>query len=132
MANESYFLIHRDNEIGLDYICLTTTHVLQDILADLTDQDILFVLSNDGRVLNIRFCIGKWQLRTDYSSMNVSVIASHKDVLDSRIHGANMGPTWVLSAPDGTHVDPMNLAIRSVAVQAKLTDNKKVLYSCFP
>ena len=23
-----------------------------------------------------------------------------------------MGPTWVLSAPDGPHVDPMNLAIR--------------------
>ena len=23
-----------------------------------------------------------------------------------------MGPTWVLSAPDGTHVGPMNLAIR--------------------
>ena len=25
---------------------------------------------------------------------------------------ANMGPTWVLSAPDGPHVGPMNLAIR--------------------
>ena len=23
-----------------------------------------------------------------------------------------MGPTWVLSAPDGPHVGPMNLAIR--------------------
>ena len=31
---------------------------------------------------------------------------------DSKIHGANMGPTWVLSAPDGPHVDPMTLAIR--------------------
>ena len=31
---------------------------------------------------------------------------------DSKFHGANMGPTWVLSAPDGPHVDPMNLAIR--------------------
>ena len=31
---------------------------------------------------------------------------------DSKIHGANMGPTWVLSAPDGPHVGPMNLAIR--------------------
>ena len=27
---------------------------------------------------------------------------------------ANMGPTWVLSAPDGPHVGPMNLAIRGV------------------
>ena len=29
-----------------------------------------------------------------------------------KIHGANMGPTWVLSAPDGPHVGPMNLASR--------------------
>ena len=33
---------------------------------------------------------------------------------DSNVHGANMGPTWVLSAPDGPHVGPMNLAIRIV------------------
>ena len=32
---------------------------------------------------------------------------------DSKAHGANMGPTWVMSAPDGPHVDPMNLAIRA-------------------
>ena len=32
----------------------------------------------------------------------------------SKVHGANMGPTWVLSAPDGSHVGPMNLAIRDV------------------
>ena len=30
---------------------------------------------------------------------------------DNKVHGVNMGPTWVLSAPDGPHVDPMNLAI---------------------
>ena len=30
----------------------------------------------------------------------------------ARGNGANMGPTWVLSAPDGPHVGPMNLAIR--------------------
>ena len=29
----------------------------------------------------------------------------------SNVLGANMGPTWVLSAPDGPHVGPMNLAI---------------------
>ena len=29
-----------------------------------------------------------------------------------KIQGANMGPTWVLSAPDGPHVGPMNLAFR--------------------
>ena len=33
---------------------------------------------------------------------------------DSKIHGTNMGSTWVLSAPDGPHVGPMNRAIRYV------------------
>ena len=31
---------------------------------------------------------------------------------DSKVHGVYMGPTWVLSAPYGPHVSPMNLAIR--------------------
>ena len=31
---------------------------------------------------------------------------------DSKVHGANMEPTWVLSAPDGPHAGPTNLAIR--------------------
>ena len=31
---------------------------------------------------------------------------------DSKVHGTNTGPTWVLPAPDGPHVGPMNLAIR--------------------
>ena len=30
---------------------------------------------------------------------------------DNIVHGANMGPIWVLSAPDGPHVGPMNFAI---------------------
>ena len=32
---------------------------------------------------------------------------------DNKDHRANMGPTWVLSAPDGSHVGPMNLANRA-------------------
>ena len=31
---------------------------------------------------------------------------------DSKVRGANMGPTWVLSSPDGPHVGPKNLAIK--------------------
>ena len=34
---------------------------------------------------------------------------------DSKVYAANMGPTWVLSAPDGPHVVPMKLATRVVA-----------------
>ena len=33
----------------------------------------------------------------------------------SKVHGAIMGPTWVLSAPGGPHVDLMNLAIRDLS-----------------
>ena len=35
---------------------------------------------------------------------------------DSKLHGAYMGPIWVLSARDGPHVGPMNLAIRDISV----------------
>ena len=34
------------------------------------------------------------------------------NIPDGKVHGVNMGPTWVLSVPDGPHVGPMNLAIR--------------------
>ena len=33
---------------------------------------------------------------------------------ENNFHGANMGPIWVLSSPDGPHIGPMNLAIRDV------------------
>ena len=36
---------------------------------------------------------------------------------DSKVHGANMGPTWVLSAPDGPHVVPINLAIKVLFIR---------------
>ena len=35
-----------------------------------------------------------------------------------KVHAASMGPTWVLSAPDGPHVGPMNLAIRDIPYNA--------------
>ena len=35
---------------------------------------------------------------------------------ESKVHGVNMEPTWVLSAPDGPHVGHMNLAIRALFI----------------
>ena len=54
-------------------------------------------------------------------------------VTDSKVHGANMKPTWVLSDPDGPHVDPMNLAIRgrtvkSLQFSSKLSTRKPHLW----
>ena len=40
------------------------------------------------------------------------IIVSGDTFPDSKVHGANMGPTWVLSAPDGPHVVPINFVIR--------------------
>ena len=33
------------------------------------------------------------------------------DYPDSKVHGANVGPTWGRQDPDGPHVGPMNFAI---------------------
>ena len=49
---------------------------------------------------------------------------------DSKVHGYNMGPTWVLSAPDGPHVGPMNLAIREGMDQ--LCHNKLIDVTVYP
>ena len=34
-----------------------------------------------------------------------------KTISDSKVHGANMGPTWGRQDPGGPHVGPMNFAI---------------------
>ena len=36
---------------------------------------------------------------------------------DSKVHGANLGPTWVLWVPDGPHVGPMDFVIRVAFVR---------------
>ena len=36
-----------------------------------------------------------------------------------------MGPTWVLSAPDGPHVGPMNLAIREASVKSPRLNHRR-------
>ena len=33
---------------------------------------------------------------------------------ESKVYGANMGPTWVMPVPDGPNVGPINLAIREL------------------
>ena len=48
-----------------------------------------------------------------------------RNVPDSKVYGANMGPTWVLSAPDGPHVGPMNLAIRDILSLSKAYSAKQ-------
>ena len=60
-----------------------------------------------------------WPTPIDYttyiSTAQTSLSLQSVILPDSIVHGACMGPTWVLSAPDGPHVGPMNLAIRAVS-----------------
>ena len=59
---------------------------------------------------------GAWWWRQQNWTKNKSpgYLGWFGDIPDSKVHVANMEPTWVLSAPDGPHVGPMNLAIRDV------------------
>ena len=55
-----------------------------------------------------------WQLNPK------TIILQMHCIPDNKVHEANMGPTWVLSAPDGPHVGPINLAIRNVSEMIRL------------
>ena len=49
-----------------------------------------------------------------------------------KVHGADLGLTWVLSAPDGPHVGPMKLAIRGI-LYARRDPGRLVtfMFNCF-
>ena len=53
----------------------------------------------------------------------------HRITPDNKVHGANMGPTRVLSAPDGPHIGPMNLAIREL-VETKHNSGSNLSFQC--
>ena len=69
-----------------------------------------------------------YQRKTSWNSWRKHTITIHTSLPgsnpDSNVHGANMGPTWVLSAPDGPHVGHMKLAIREVHTITNITPKK--------
>ena len=50
-------------------------------------------------------------MRKQFSIEIHSVSGATPSYPDSKVHGANMGPTWVLLASDEPHTGPMNFAI---------------------
>ena len=58
-------------------------------------------------------CRGRW-----VQTLHEMLMATYSD---SKVHMAHMGPTWVLSAPGGPHVGPMDLAIRVTTVSIRVT-----------
>ena len=71
------------------------------------------VLRNSSRSGNTRRkCSSTYQICLQASPFLVANLLNC--LPDSKVHGANMGTTWVLPAPHGPHVGPMNLVIRAL------------------
>ena len=76
------------------------------------NQNATFSIQN--MTLNLKISSAKCcSYRLGLVVLAVNVLTGN--IPDSKVHGTNMGPTWVLSVPDGPHVGPMNLAIRDIA-----------------
>ena len=58
-------------------------------------------------VLNLLFFI----VVVSYVFFTQSLMVASQAVTDSKVHGANMGPTWGRQDPGGSHVGHVNLAI---------------------
>ena len=69
-----------------------------------------------------------WPSKLYWLLYNPTLVAwspMHSHYPGSKVHGANMGPTWVLSAPDGPHVCPMDLAIRVGLCKETVSESTK-------
>ena len=75
-----------------------------------------------------------WRVSYGVSVMNTLekidrvIMVLYCSIPDSKAHGANMGPTWALSAPDGPHVGPLNLTIRDSIVYGVMGSQSIRLY----
>ena len=78
-----------------------------------TQQDVPYFSSfNAGNILIFySFPIPGCIIVTNFCTCHDSSAVSP----DNKVHEANMGPTWVLSAQGEPHLGPMNLAIRVVS-----------------
>ena len=56
----------------------------------------------------------KWAIHAINTGATSIQRATTTSIPDSKVHGANMGPTWVLSAPDGPHFGSVDLAIGDI------------------
>ena len=72
----------------------------------------LFYMNEKADRKSNRHIIHQYQV-TVLSAERIQLTMSWQSHPDSKVQRANMGPTWVLSAPDEPHVGPMNLAIRA-------------------
>ena len=58
--------------------------------------------------ITVQYCVKHC---SDSAKIRITIWAHKGHYPDSKIHGANMGPTWGRQDPGGPHVRPMNFAI---------------------
>ena len=99
------------------YINLLSGHTNDNhfpLLLDITSPSSPFrltdLMATESHLVEIWF-IQLMNIITPSIFFKITILSAHNSFADNKVHGANMGPTWVLSAPDGPHVGPMNLAI---------------------
>ena len=72
-----------------------------------------FVCSEDVTIFFLFMEVFNYTLWVYFCGWNYVIL--WRTYPDSKVDGANMGPTWVLSSPGGPHVGPINLAVRVVS-----------------
>ena len=96
---------------------MTVSVHLSDCFCHVVDegwQSVVYSLGSHSSWLFFCCCMWWWQLHLWWCQLYWA--CCNKVIPDSKVHGANMGPTWVLSAPDDPHVGPMNLVIKAWGV----------------
>ena len=73
-------------------------------------QNVDFALQNSTHAYFLQVPVNSWsQICQDFCSKLLFYDQFHWNFPDSNVHGANMGPTWVLSAPMGPMLVPWKL-----------------------
>ena len=116
MLNSWYKARDRLINYQLPFLSFQTVHVRLSSVCE-TGKSSLWSVSFGLWIIYLYICMyiywdndGMKESIVELMSIRVMNLFIH--IPDRKAHGANMGPTWVLSAPDGPHVGPMNLAIR--------------------
>ena len=96
-GNEITWTLVYTISVAYDWM-ITSTSIHGDVIVRLQANALIYVVSN--KIPRVAFP-SPWNSHSD-----------KKNSPDNKVDGANMGPTWVLSAPGGPHVGPIDLAIR--------------------
>ena len=93
------------------------------ILTDISVNTIMPTRTSQRREFREKFfieiwfwCVHRLQKGILYEGFLRYQLLCQSNRPDIKVHGANMGPPWVLSAPQGPHVGPMNLGIRALYI----------------